>query len=88
MGKVLVLAGALAASVALVGTALATHAWGNYHWARVSNPLTLNLGDNVSTAWDSYLATTSSNWSTSTVLKTSVVPGAGNRRTRRDGGRQ
>jgi hypothetical protein len=29
---------------------------GNYHWARTSNPFTLKLGDNVSSAWDSYSA--------------------------------
>ena len=24
----------------------AAHAWGNYHWARSSNPVKLTLGDN------------------------------------------
>jgi hypothetical protein len=75
--KVLVLVGALAASIALVGTAMATHAWGNYHWARASNPFTLKLGDNVNSTWDAYLATTSSDWSLSTVLDTTIVTGAG-----------
>ena len=55
--------------------AYATHSWGGYHWARTSNPFTLNLGDNVSTEWDSYLATTSSDWSVSTVLDTTIVSG-------------
>ena len=54
----------------------ASHAWGNYHWARTSNPFTLKLGDNVSSAWDSYLATTSSDWSVSAVLDTSIVDGS------------
>ena len=53
----------------------ANHSWGTYHWARTSNPFTVKLGDNVSPAWDSYLATTSSDWSKSLVLDTSVVPG-------------
>ena len=59
----------------------ATHSWSGYHWARTSNPFTLKLGDNVSSAWDSYLGTTSSDWSTSLslvypdVLDTTVVPG-------------
>ena len=53
----------------------ATHSWGGYHWARTANPFTLSLGDNVSNTWDSYLATTSSDWSISTVLDTTVVPG-------------
>lgn len=59
-----------------VGTvALANHSWGGYHWARTANPLVLKIGDNVSAGWDSYLATASTDWSTSTVLDTTVVPG-------------
>src|SRR4051812_26228135 len=61
---------------AFTAPAEATHSWGGYHWARTSNPLTLKLGDNVSAAWDSYLRTTSSDWSQSTVLDTSVVAGS------------
>ncbi len=53
----------------------AVHAWGNYHWARKVNPFTLKLGDNVSSAWDSYLATTSSDWTASPTLDTTIVPG-------------
>ena len=53
----------------------AGHSWGSYHWARTANPFTLKLGDNVSLGWDSYLATTSSAWSGSTVLNTEAVPG-------------
>ncbi|TFD09386.1 hypothetical protein E3T29_04385 [Cryobacterium sp. TMT1-66-1] len=48
--------------------ASANHSWGGYHWARTSNPFTLKLGDNVTSAWDSYLATTSSDWTQSHVL--------------------
>jgi hypothetical protein len=55
---------------------LADHSWGGYHWARTSNPLLLSLGDNVSPAWDSYLATASVEWSRSSVLQTAVVAGA------------
>lgn len=56
-------------------TALADHSWGGYHWARTSNPFTLKIGDNVSTTWDSVLATTASDWSQSTVLDATVVTG-------------
>src|SRR5207253_2014053 len=66
------------AFVAVVGTALtalANHSWSTYHWARMSNPFTVKLGDNVSSAWDAYLATASSDWSASSVLDTVVVPG-------------
>lgn len=55
--------------------ALANHSWGNYHWARTANPFTLKLGDNVSSAWDPYLSTASADWSQSSVLDTTVVPG-------------
>jgi hypothetical protein len=66
---------------ALPNSASATHQWGSYHWARTSNPFTLKLGDNVSSGWDSYLATASSDWSLSTVMDTTTVTGgAGNPR--------
>src|SRR5512147_134257 len=58
--------------------AAATHSWGGYHWARTSNPFTLKLGDNVSSIWDAYLATTSSDWSVSDVLHTTIVAGSAN----------
>jgi len=60
---------------ALPALSHATHSWGGYHWARTSNPFTLKLGDNVSAAWDSYLATASNDWSFSTVLDTTIVAG-------------
>lgn len=56
-------------------SALADHAWGSYHWARTANPFTLKLGDNVSSAWDAYLAEASADWTASRVLSTSVVAG-------------
>lgn len=59
-------------SAALVS---ADHSWGGYHWARQANPFTLKLGDNLSSSWDSYLATTASDWSQSSVLDAVVVPG-------------
>jgi len=54
---------------------LANHAWNGYHWARTSNPFTLKLGDNVTAVWDTHLATTSSDWSLSDVLDTTIVAG-------------
>lgn len=53
----------------------ANHSWGNYHWARTSNPFTIRLGDNVNAVWDSHLTIASGDWSQSTVLNTSVVAG-------------
>lgn len=68
-------AGLVLAAVA-AGPAGADHSWGGYHWARTANPFTLKLGDNVSTAWDAYLVTTSSDWSESSVLDTTIVAGS------------
>lgn len=53
----------------------ANHSWGGYHWARLSNPFTLKLGDDLSSSWDSYLRTTSGDWSVSSVLDTTIAPG-------------
>jgi hypothetical protein len=75
--KRLLLGSALIACLASVftSTAAANHSWGGYHWARTTNSFTLKLGDNVTADWDSYLATTSSDWSQSTVLDTTIVAG-------------
>lgn len=56
-------------------TASANHSWGNFHWARSVNPFTIQLGDNVSSIWDAYLATSSVDWSVSSVLDTTIVSG-------------
>lgn len=58
--------------------AYASHSWGGYHWARTANPFNLKLGDNVSSAWDSYLATTAADWSLSSVLDMNIVAGSSN----------
>ncbi len=71
----------LFSSLFVVVSALANHSWGLYHWGRVANPFNLKLGDNVSSAWDSYLATSSSDWSLSSVLDTVVVFGSTNPKT-------
>jgi hypothetical protein len=53
----------------------ASHSWEGYHWARTSNPFILQLGDNVSSTWDDYLATASVEWNLSEVLETTIVAG-------------
>ena len=65
----------------------ASHTWGGYHWARTANPFTIKLGDNVSTVWDGYLATTSADWSLSSTLDTVIVPGRGGKNCRASAGR-
>jgi hypothetical protein len=66
---------AVCALIAFPAIASADHSWGGYHWARTSNPFTLKLGDNLSSAWDPYLGTTSYDWSLSAVLDTTIVRG-------------
>ncbi len=73
VGKVLVLVGVIAASVALVGTALANHSWGSYHWSRTANPLTLSVGNNLSSTWDPYLTGAISDWNNSAFVNLSDV---------------
>ena len=58
-------------------TSYATHSWGGYHWATKATPVTLKLGDNMTTTeWKGYLGVASTDWSVSAVLDTTVVPGA------------
>jgi hypothetical protein len=71
---VLMFAAAFAAATC-PNPASADHSWGGYHWARTSNPFTVKLGSNVSSAWGSILSTTSSDWSASDVLNTTIVTG-------------
>lgn len=65
----------------------AGHSWGGYHWARTTNPFTLKLGDNLTSAdWKSRLAKASQDWNspqiflTTSPLITAVVAGQSNRR--------
>ncbi len=53
----------------------ADHSWGGYHWARTSNPFTLKVGDNVSSAWDTYLDEAIYDWSLASVLDLIKVSG-------------
>jgi len=65
----------LLAVAAFPMSAGASHSWGGYHWARTSNPFTLQLGDNVSGLWDGMLGVAASDWNQSTVLNIAVVAG-------------
>lgn len=53
----------------------ANHSWGNYHWPRTTNPLKLDVGDNLSGSWGGYLDAAVRDWNVSTVLDLSVVTG-------------
>jgi len=63
------------AVLAIAVAAYASHSWGGYHWARTSNPFTLKLGNNLSSGWQTYLSKASSDWSSSSVLSTTIVAG-------------
>ncbi len=79
MKKLFLVSGAVILVVAGFATAAyAEHSWGGYHWARMANPFTLKLGDNVSSAWDSYLGAASTDWNASTVVQTAIVAGSTN----------
>ena len=66
---------AIVMAIAFAVTSSADHSWGNYHWARTSNPFTLKVGDNVSSAWDAYLDEAIVDWSQSSVLNLVKVTG-------------
>lgn len=67
------LAGALA--VLAAAPAAASHAWGNYHWARTSNPFTVAVIDANTSGWDSHLNVAIADWDNSSVM--TVVKQAG-----------
>lgn len=54
---------------------VAGHSWNGYHWARTSNPFTLMVGNNVSSAWHAYLKEAIADWSASSVLDLNEVAG-------------
>lgn len=60
--------------------ASASHSWNGYHWARTANPFTLQVGNNVSSAWSSQFNTAMSDWSASSVMDLSIVPGTAGKR--------
>jgi len=72
---------ALALALVLPGAASASNSWGGYHWARTQNPFTLKLGDNVASGWKPSLQKTSADWTVSTMLDTTIVPGGTKPRT-------
>lgn len=69
-----------AAALTVGGPAMAEHAWSTYHWSKGSGELTIPIGDNVTSAWDSYLrvavgGTNVGDWNDSDVIESPVVAG-------------
>ena len=84
------IAAAFAVVPILIGAptpANANHSWGNYHWARTSNPFTLKVGDNVNSAWDAYLTEAIADWTASSVLDLQKVTGSSTKNCRATAGR-
>jgi hypothetical protein len=79
----LVAIGALALLVALPGATTANNAWGNYHWARTSNPFTITVVDSMTTAWDDNLGIAVADWTQSTVMNVAVEAGDSSTKTRK-----
>ncbi len=61
----------------------ASHSWGNYHWARSSNPVTISVIDSMTTSWDDNLDVALSDWNSSSVLNIVKESGSTTSRTRR-----
>jgi hypothetical protein len=87
MNKKIIRRLALAVSVGLACTAIATvaqasHSWGGYHWARTTAQFTLKLGDNLTSGdWKSHLGQSSSDWNSgNSAVMTAIVGGSSNKR--------
>lgn len=61
-----------------IPSAYGTHSWANYHWSNTADPVTLQLGDNVTATWEGLLDDASTDWSESAHLNTTVATGMTN----------
>lgn len=77
ISRVRLLFGALSLLLAVVlfpSGMTAHHSWGKYHWFRTTTELKLEVGDNLTGSWASYLNTAVGDWNGgSSVLALSVV---------------
>lgn len=48
--------------------ASAGHSWGNYHWARTSNPLVLKINEALSAKWESHLQVAMDDWASGSAV--------------------
>ncbi|HVT02444.1 MAG TPA: hypothetical protein VHL58_03605 [Thermoanaerobaculia bacterium] len=72
----------VAATLAFPTSSFASHSWGGYHWARTSNPFTLKLGNNLTSAdWVGHFRQTIRDWNAgNTPLTSAEVTGSSNKR--------
>ena len=66
----------------VAGAAQASHSWGNYHWARTSNPFTLTVVDTTSGVWPSHTSAAVNDWARSSVLDLVLTTGSADRNCR------
>lgn len=69
MKSIWIRAALLSCAALAVGPAMAGHSWGNYHWARTSNPLKLDVMKANSSQWDDSVNTAIGDWNQSTKLE-------------------
>jgi hypothetical protein len=66
---------AVGSAFAALSVASADHAWSNYHWARTSNPFTLQVVNSMTSDWNATLTDVRADWNQSTIVQTSTVAG-------------
>lgn len=66
------------AAVAIATPVLASHSWSTYHWKRTTAELTVPIGDNVDSRWDSYLVTAVNDWNKSAYIQSPLGAGSTN----------
>lgn len=76
MPKTITLIGFTLVTLVFSSASMADHSWGKYKWKPSSVLLDLKLGDNLSGNWGAYLTLASTDWNTSQVLNTTVIPGS------------
>ena len=76
MLKTIALTGFTLATLVFSSASMADHSWGKYKWKPSSVPFNLDLGDNLSGNWGAHLTLASTDWNTSQVLGTTVIPGS------------
>src|SRR5512134_1677783 len=60
----------------------ASHSWGNYHWARTSNPFTVSVINSMTSDWDDNLTVAVSDWNLSSVMNVVQESGSDDTQTR------
>lgn len=70
---------AVSAFVVLASAGMqAHHSWRQYHWARTTTVLSLQVGDNVDSRWDAYLTEAITDWNESAVVQLNKTGGGTN----------